>query len=300
MLRFTPRREIQRELGVSHETSILASGTTRHKLVPVFQFIERIEKDPERRWLLAHPKVWIYARMKALAPTHGAPEIKKILERERQSLPNASRYWVPKEATIRIIVREFNLRPEGMREVWRKMGSRLKKTRPDNGLSEATRKRLVMHALGLISQKNLRIVHVYPQLEDYFQDRFELEARRIPHMEELSDAEQLVIWEKYVLRRLRSWSKDGLRTFGPRTRKGIERSPHTPIVEERVIDFRPAVNENEMTVILSRAERLLTKKQLIVLRGLLEGKTRNEIAREMGVGPTNIDLHVKKIRQKMG
>ncbi len=282
MLQFTTVRGIASRFNVPRSrVEVFHQGrgnfrdSTRRR---IFDLIDRVRPDPDRKYLLTHPKIWQYARIQELAPQHAVSEIRSILLREKAGMPHLAAVKILSDDSIGRIIRTFHLRT---REELHRISRFPRNARPKNSLSQTERQLLVHSVLMMLHGHDLsRTRFSDPELDDYIHERINKEAERFPFPVELSSVEREKLFKQVVRARLRYWLKDGLRTKGPYTRSGKRRD--TAQVEE--FESRlPASNPFMDVSIPPGVSRKLKRRELFTVMHLLEGYTLRDVAQKLSV-----------------
>ncbi len=297
MLRFTPRRTVAKTFGISYGKVEVYHPSSRFPLKRIFDFIEKVEHDPERKWLLTHPKIWTYARIRELAPTHNATVIREIILKERNAFRDANRRLVPSSQAINLIIRKNDLRPSGSPPIRVRKPVFRKNMRPLNNLSEVERNHLVESGLSVIFGKKNSRAFFDPELDDFFREKVANEARRFSFPKDLSEENRLRYFRGVVFNKMSNWLKDGLRVVGPYTRRGKQRRPvaGSPVLEQKSPAAPVAQPEEIPLDVLEK----LSPREVKVVEMLLQGAKRTEIARELHLTGARVSQLVKKIREKI-
>jgi transcriptional regulator with XRE-family HTH domain len=177
--------EIATRTGISHSLlETIPRSNTQHNATKL-ALIERFEKDPAKRHLLSHPKLWALARIRELAPSHNSHEIKKILETEANELnakyPSGkkkapARWQVSSQTNIARIIQEECLRnPEDLSKIL----SRAHTRRTENQLTQRERDHLLTVAYQRL--QNMSFMKSMPvsaeEMRDLLFDRLQKEVK---------------------------------------------------------------------------------------------------------------------------
>ena len=291
LIRLTTRAKMEKRYGFPKhflEQYFEGNNSTRQMRTKI-ELAQRVLNDPDRSWLAEDYRIWPFARVVALAPTHNAKDIYQTMLTERGSFPDASRRKILAIATIQRLIRTFFLRPDGAGVIWEKRVKKMKNARPDNGLSEEVRRELVHEAIPLTSaSKNAS------EVSDLLLDRLIYESRKVKGLENLSQSERTARWRTFVRVCKQRWVIDALRKRDFQSRRVNPLKQKFVEVSELPSSKIPISLDSYLP-----SGFKLTPKDREVLDLLRRGFTKIQIARELGLTAHAITLRLFSLRKRI-
>lgn len=291
LIRLTTREKMEKRYGIpkNYLEQFFEGNNSKRQLRTKIELAQRVLNDPDRKWLAEDYRIWPYARIVALAPTHAVRDIRQKMLAERDSFPDASQRKVFSSDAIYNLINRFNLRPGGMGAIWMKRTQKSEKARPDNGLSEEARKELVHEAIPLTSASRRA-----SEISDLLLDRLIYESRKVKGLENLSQSERITRWRTFVNACVRRWIIDALRKRGSRRRQ----FRRVNVILDSASAQSPSTDPVSLDSYLPTGFKLRPKERevLDLMRG---GLSKIQVARKLGLTPKAIGERLASLRNRI-